>query len=103
MLDLTPVEREREREKNKYSENTKVVSPVVSILLNDVECISDSCNICIDHEVHVRRQNISRSEYTNDSHLYVPEEGIVVVAVDMQEVIMLPRMPGVKRLIFTKR
>ena len=34
---------------------------------------------------------------------FLPEKGKVMQAVDMQKVIMLPRMPGVKRAVFTRR
>ena len=36
-------------------------------------------------------------------NLYNPEQGTSTEAVDMQKVIMLPRMPGVKRCVFSKR
>ena len=45
--------------------------------------------------------NMSRSEYRNDSNLYTPRDSLT--AVDMQKVIMLPSMTGVKRAVFTRR
>ena len=61
------------------------------------------CEICCNFDKHLERANISRNEYSYDSHLFLSEKGNVMQAVDMQKVIMLPRMPGVKRAVFTRR
>ena len=46
---------------------------------------------------------MARSEYKNDANLYKPAKGEAMAAVAMQKVVMLPRMPRVKKAIFTKR
>ena len=51
----------------------------------------------------MKKANVSRAEYTNDSFLFKPDTGKTMQAVDMQKVIMLPRMPGIKRAVFTRR
>ena len=46
--------------------------------------------------------NISRLEYKKDG-LAQHEKGELVVSTDMQKVVMLPRLPGLKQAIFCRR
>ena len=92
----------RRRAKTRY-DAVKDVSDVMNILINDVDCNLISCKACSHYEKHLERANIARSVYMNDSHLYVAKKDETIQSVDMQKVIMLPRMPGVKRAVFTKR
>ena len=45
---------------------------------------------------------VIRSHYTMDSEKK-SDEGTVYLSVDMQKVVMLPRISGVKTIVFTKR
>ena len=75
---------------------------VIGKLLNNVECAVDGCEICSDFTVHSDDYKTSREEYENDKCVTVPSDSIIATT-DMQKVVMLPRMPGVKTCIFTKR
>ena len=72
-------------------------------MVNEIECAIDGFQTCSEFEVHQMKQNISQFECRNNVNLYDPEKGEMIAAVDMQKVVMLPRMPGVKKCIFTKR
>ncbi len=62
----------------------------------------DSCKECQKQEVHLRKAKEAREAYQKDKD--APKtEGVVAVSADLQKVIMLPRIPGVKSVLFTKR
>ena len=82
---------------------SKIVNSLLTSIVNQVECDVDGCTICAEYRDHQQKQNIARFEYKKDLNLYKPTNGEIVAAVDMQKVIMLPRMPGIKKAIFTKR
>ena len=93
---------------HQHHENTrynaiKEISDLINVLINDVNCRSMSCQVCYDYEKHLERAIIARSEYMNDSNSYIFRKDETIQSVDMQKVIMLTRMPGVKRAVFTKR
>ena len=81
----------------------KEISDLINVLINDVNCRSMSCQVCYDYEKHLERAIIARSEYMNDSNSYIFRKDETIHSVYMQKVIMLSRMPGVKRAVFTKR
>ena len=82
---------------------SKVANSVLNSIVNEGECFSEGSKICSEYGDHNIKQSIARFEYTNDKNLYEPSNGEVMAAVVMQKVIVLPRMPGVKKAIFTKR
>ena len=59
------------------------------------------CQICQDFIIHKKKAIQSRNEYKIDSEKDL--EDTIVRSVDFQKVIMLPRKPGNKTAIFTKR
>jgi len=60
------------------------------------------CETCNSWKAHVERAKVSRKLYKEDAALEsTPSKAYF--SVDMQKVIMLPRMPGVKTAVFTKR
>ena len=60
------------------------------------------CENCDNWVVHIERANKSREEYRNDADSF-PEDDVFYVSADMQKVIMLPRLPGMKTSLFTRR
>ena len=61
----------------------------------------DGCETCMKFKGHIDIANRCREEYKNDKERML-EEDEVVVSTDMQKVVMLPRMPGLKLAIFTR-
>ncbi|XP_062534268.1 uncharacterized protein LOC134203410 [Armigeres subalbatus] len=59
------------------------------------------CSVCRSHVEHMRLATISRSVYRNDGDEVCPKE--IVLAVDLQKVIQLPRLEGLKTVVFTQR
>ena len=78
------------------------VDYVMSKLVNAVECATENCEECADYKKHEMLYKVAREEYEKDKKSEVPEDTIIATT-DMQKVIMLPRMPGIKLCIFTKR
>lgn len=91
----------KQREMKQFG-TIKCIPDLMNEMLNNVDCIANECELCKDYEKHIQRAMISRSEYKVDVETKVCIENNTVVAVDMQ-VVMLPRMPGVKRAVFTGR
>lgn len=61
-----------------------------------------TCEMCTKWKSHIESARISRKYYKEDAQLeHDPSK--ILFSVDMQKVIMLPRMPGVKTAVFTKR
>lgn len=60
------------------------------------------CMQCRKYEEHKKSAGQSRSHYQADAQKDWPEDWSVR-SVDMQKVIMLPHMPGVKTALFTRR
>ena len=67
----------------------------------------DDCDACSDYVIHLNYAKESRAEYREDKERLnryrgsKPEE--MIVSADLQKVIMLPVMPGLKKAIFCKR
>ena len=60
-----------------------------------------NCDICKLHEVHIGRATATRITYKVDS-AKVNCNKEAFFSVDLQKVIMLPRLPGVKTVAFTR-
>ena len=60
------------------------------------------CKKCNSWNEHVKRAKISRESYEEDSEFDWPSH-VSVKSVDLRKVIMLPRIPGVKNIAFSKR
>lgn len=61
------------------------------------------CTTCEAHKTHLERANNSRSEYQKMSNEANFDINKICVSVDLQKVIMLPRLEMFKRIIFAKR
>ena len=100
----TCLEYDEHKKRNLYTiADSNIINSVISAIVNDTECLADGCLICKNQETHLMKKSLSRFEYKSDCFLYNSSKGESVVAVDMQKVVMLPRMPGVKKAIFTRR
>ena len=63
---------------------------------------SDECETCISHANHLKLANMGRKYYAIDRE-NKDDEDTTYLSSDMQKIIMLPRMPGVKTAIFQRR
>ena len=64
--------------------------------------VTPECDICMGHENHVMKAKETRKAYQIDSSK-VNNHDEAYISVDLQKVVMLPRLPGVKCVAFTKR
>lgn len=62
-----------------------------------------NCNICNKFLEHATRAKTSRLQYRQDVEESSTNQDICFRSVDLQKVIMLPRIPGSKKTCFTKR
>ena len=68
------------------------------------ECDGDPCNVCDAHEEHLRLAKLGRECYQKDREENEHDvEDTLYLSSDMQKVIMLPRIPGYKTAVFTRR
>ena len=65
------------------------------------ECVKVDCGACAILKVHNKQAEEARTAYKSDGEMIIP--GRVVRSVDLQKVVMLPRLPGYKSACFTKR
>ena len=59
------------------------------------------CDECDSWSKHYENAALSRIAYRKDADSY-PEPGKLFVSGEMQKLIMLPRIPGIKKCIFTR-
>ena len=64
-------------------------------------CDAD-CDICKEANTHREDARLARDAYVDDKKEPFNDSS-PIFSVDMEKVIMLPRMPGVKQCIFTRR
>ncbi|XP_058814796.1 uncharacterized protein LOC131678587 [Topomyia yanbarensis] len=57
-----------------------------------------SCAVCVAFTQHIRAAGESRSAYREDGEIVSPKT--VVLAVDLQKVIQIPRLEGLKSVVF---
>ena len=74
---------------------------VLNIFL-EVDCVCNDREICADFKNHIERANLSQEEYRKEVIEDSSTEFVKVVT-DLQKVIMSPRLPGAKTVVFTKR
>ena len=90
---------------NSYTPPADMISQVDSwaerLLTESQICLNDGCDICTRWKKHATHAKISREEYRRDVNRN-KSENTIYFASDM-EVIMLPRLPGLKKVIFTRR
>ena len=69
-------------------------------LINNIECKVDKCKQCNEFDSHKLKANIARERYSKDKE---GNNKNSVMSINMQKVIMLPQIPGVKTAVFTKQ
>ena len=74
----------------------------------DKSCSDDACTKCMFYRDHVEKERQSRIAYEADKRQQVQnnhenDKTTLFVSCDMQKVILLPRLPGYKLSLFTKR
>ena len=82
----------------------EVIDSWAATLLKDsgIE-LKENCSLCSTWKLHATRAKISREEYRWDVQRNEKNSGAIYLACDMEKVIMCPRFPGMKRVIFTRR
>jgi len=63
---------------------------------------NSSCNVCKRWYEHINKTRDARKMYRHDAKKKWPDD-TSVRSVDLQKVIILPQMPGMKTAAFTKR
>ena len=72
--------------------------------VTDTEVVcSTGCKKCEDFMDHILQRNRSRKDYEKDKELTALDNNTLYLSCDLQKVILLPRLPGYKRSIFTSR
>ena len=64
---------------------------------------TEECTLCKSWQQHIESARLSRERYLLDSEDNNYDNHEAHFSVDMQKVIMLPRLPGNKTAIFTRR
>ena len=72
------------------------------ITFKEHQCLQQGCEVCLSYEQHKIKAIETRSAYKEDSSLTNDNEN-AYYSVDLQKVIMLPRLPGIKTVAFTRR
>lgn len=67
----------------------------------DKVCQKSNCESCLQLAHHLKLAGEARDAYKLDGDAII--EGRIVRSVDLQKVVMLPRMPGIKAACFTRR
>lgn len=67
------------------------------------ECNQEPCDKCVQHEKHNFRYTTTRIEYKKDVELSLIDKNHIYYSVDLQKVIMLPRIDQYKSAIFCPR
>jgi hypothetical protein len=67
------------------------------------ECSQENCELCIQHKKHKLLYTETREEYQKDKEAFSTSEDCIYYSVDLQKVIMLPRMDQFKSAIFCLR
>lgn len=66
-------------------------------------CSQENCDLCIQNSQHKSRYTESREEYQRDKEQGLTDKDCIYFSVDLQKVIMLPRMDQFKTAIFCPR
>jgi hypothetical protein len=78
----------------------------VAYHIHQEEGCHDECVVCAEWHTHIERAKTSRNLYQEDvvkSKASDSEATSKYVSVDLQKVVLLPRLPGLKSCMFTRR
>lgn len=70
---------------------------------HDWKCSDLDCFTCLNYNVHVNNYNEARIDYNNDKELQKKNQDTIYMSTDLQKVVLLPRLPGYKKCLFTRR
>lgn len=70
---------------------------------NHVKNLDEACKICVDYMEHKIKYTTSRQEYQRDAQKAKSSSDTIFYSVDLQKIIMLPRMDQYKAAIFCPR
>ena len=70
--------------------------------VEDIDNDEKTCETCKKHKNHHERAKISREVYRKDASLNKTSEG-AYLSMDMQKILMLPHVCGIKTALFTRR
>jgi len=84
------VKKNKIREMKKYVEKEKL-------------CSKENCDQCVQYKIHRQAYLETRAAYTADKDAVGENDDELYLSSDMQKVILLPRLPGFKLNLFTKR
>ena len=66
-------------------------------------CDDETCNDCAKWKEHITRYSETRMAYKEDKENVASQRDTLYLSSDMQKVILIPRLPGYKVSLFTKR
>ena len=81
---------------------SNIVVDFDKLLQKDHPKADDNCKQCSDWQIHISKANLARNAYREDKK----KQGNAneqYFAADLEKMIMLPRLPGMKSAIFTRR
>ena len=85
------------------SEESKNGNSAPGQQINAGDPVIGDCSVCSAQEDRLVRAKISREMYKADVKVNQNSEDAYIFSMDMQKVIMLPHMPGLKTALFTRR
>ena len=68
----------------------------------DTDNDEQTCETCKEHENHLEKAKTSREVYRKDASFNTISEE-AYFSMDMQKILMLPHLPGIKTVLFTRR
>ena len=114
MKDIEKVTGEKEKEDGEFNEklkkNLKKKKKDIQErnAWKDKFCSDDDCERCVAYQDHRNKKIVTRQAYESDKQAVKKSKGskmknTLYASCDMQKVILLPRLPGYKVCLFTKR
>lgn len=96
---------ELDDEENVISTDEEQVEKLVGDQNENVEkiCTEEKCRECLKWKKHMLQASQARENYRLDGDSDKLSNSNLCFSVDLQKVIMLPRMNGIKKVLFTKR
>lgn len=70
--------------------------------LHSKEALDPDCEVCQSWNLHIQKASLSRKKYREYGDQQLPD-GVLCFSVDLEKVIMLPRIDTFKSVLFSKR